>query len=169
MKRVLIIGNNASGKTTMARILAEKLNLPLVHLDMLYWRDNWKHATDEEFDVLLKKELEKPEWIIDGNIKRTLPTRLNYCDTVIYLDFPSWFCVLNAIKRLIQNYGKSRSDVGGYCKEKFDLNAFQFIHSIWYFNRKNRKDFYDYLKQSKEIKVIVLKNRKEVKQFLNEI
>lgn len=169
MKRVLIIGNNASGKTTMAKILAEKLNLPLVHLDRLYWRDNWEHATNEEFDRLLKNELEKSEWIIDGNIKRTLPTRLKYCDTVIYLDFPSWFCVLNAIRRLIQNYGKSRSDVGGNCEEKLDWNAFQFIHSIWQFNRKNRQNFYDLLEQAKNVKVIFLKNRKQVKKFLNEV
>lgn len=63
MKRILIIGCNASGKTTMSRKLAKKLNLPLIHLDKLYWRDNWTHTT-EEFDELLQEELKKDEWII---------------------------------------------------------------------------------------------------------
>lgn len=31
MKRILIIGSAGSGKTTFAKALAEKTNLPLVH------------------------------------------------------------------------------------------------------------------------------------------
>jgi len=42
MERVLIIGGNGCGKTTLAQKLASKLELPLIHLDVLYWRDNWK-------------------------------------------------------------------------------------------------------------------------------
>ena len=38
MERILIIGGNGAGKTTFAKALAEKTQLPLVHLDALYWR-----------------------------------------------------------------------------------------------------------------------------------
>lgn len=169
MKRILIIGGNASGKTTMARKLLEKLNLQLIHLDKLYWRDNWTHATDEEFDELLEKELKKDEWIIEGNIKRTLPKRLKYCDTVIYLDFPSFVCVLNAIKRLIQSHNRSRPDMGGKCIEKFNLKGFKFINSIWLFNTKNRKDYYRMIKEENGVKVTILKNRKQVNEYLKNI
>ena len=41
MQRILIIGNAGSGKTTFARLLAQKLALPLVHLDRIYWYGNW--------------------------------------------------------------------------------------------------------------------------------
>ena len=58
MERILIIGGNGCGKTTFARALAEKLRLPLVHLDTLYWRDNWQAASNEEFDRLLQAGLE---------------------------------------------------------------------------------------------------------------
>lgn len=169
MERILIIGCNASGKTTMAKKLAQKLNLPLIHLDKLYWRYNWTHATDEEFDELLEKELKKSEWIIEGNIKRTLPTRLNYCDTVIYLDFPAWICVLSAIKRLICSHNKSRQDMGGVCIEKFNVNAFKFIHSIWSFNTKNRRDYYEMINKQNNVKVIILKSRKQVDKYLENI
>ena len=79
MQKILIIGGNGSGKTTFAKKLAQKTRLPLVHLDKLYWKDNWQHVTQEEFDSLLLPELEKDNWIIDGNMKRTLPLRLNSC------------------------------------------------------------------------------------------
>ena len=59
MKRILIIDTNGSGKTTFAHKLVEKTSFPLVHLDKLYWRDNWTHATNEEFDNLLEKSSKK--------------------------------------------------------------------------------------------------------------
>jgi len=35
LERILIIGGNGCGKTTLAQTLASKLELPLIHLDML--------------------------------------------------------------------------------------------------------------------------------------
>ena len=32
----MIIGGNGCGKTTFAKELSDKLNLPLIHLDVLY-------------------------------------------------------------------------------------------------------------------------------------
>ena len=115
MKRILIIGSAGAGKTTFARKLSLKLNLPLVHLDKLYWRDNWQHLSKDEFDPLLQKELEKSEWIIDGNFNRTIPHRLKYCDTVFFFDFHAIYCLWGITKRVVQNYGKIRDDMGGTC------------------------------------------------------
>ncbi|WP_321025720.1 EutP/PduV family microcompartment system protein [Hungatella effluvii] len=47
MERILIIGGNGCGKTTLSNKLANKLSLPLTHLDALYWNDNWKPVSDE--------------------------------------------------------------------------------------------------------------------------
>ena len=41
MKRILIIGNGGSGKSTFAKKLHKKLNLELIHLDNLFWKPNW--------------------------------------------------------------------------------------------------------------------------------
>ena len=138
MRRVLIIGNAGSGKSTFGRKLAEKTGLPLVHLDKIYWRGNWEHLTREEFDKALQAELEKEEWIIDGNFNRTLPHRLDYCDTVFFFDLPTITCLWGVTKRVLQNYGKTRSDMGGSCPEKFDRNKWELFGMILKFNR-NRK------------------------------
>lgn len=35
LEHILIIGGNGCGKTTLAQKLASKLDIPLIHLDML--------------------------------------------------------------------------------------------------------------------------------------
>ena len=169
MKRILIIGGNGSGKTTLARALSSKLGLPLIHLDKLYWRDDWRHASDKELSAAIQTELEKDEWIIDGNMKRFLRQRLKYCDTVIYLDFPSVVCAWGALKRIIHSHNKSRPDMGGNCIEKLDRRSFDFIKSIFAFNRRNRGDFYKWIAEAGNAELIVLKNRRQVKRFLKNI
>ncbi|MCB1082117.1 MAG: hypothetical protein KDK63_03115 [Chlamydiia bacterium] len=41
MKRIVIIGNPGSGKSTLGRHLAQKLGYPLADLDDFYWLPNW--------------------------------------------------------------------------------------------------------------------------------
>lgn len=166
MERIMIIGGNGCGKTTLAKELSAKLKLPLTHLDVLYWRDHWQPAPQDEFDEQLLPELKAPKWIIDGNISRTIPLRLKYCDTVIYLDFSRVKCVYGAIKRVIKNYGKSRPDMGGYCPEGFD---FEFLKSVWNFNKNNKKRYYDMLHEAANVKIIILKSRKQTREFLQQL
>lgn len=169
MKRVLIIGGNGCGKTTFAKELAYVLKLPLIHLDALYWRDHWTHAANEEFDLLLRKELVKPTWIMDGNMKRTLPVRLTYCDTVIFMDYPRRICVFGAIRRFFKNYGKSRPDMGGYCPERLSKESVGFIKSIWIHDKENRRQFCELLNQAGNVNKIVIKNRSQAKAFLRSL
>lgn len=166
MKKIIIMGGNGSGKTTFARELSAKLGLPLVHLDKLYWQDNWQARPKNEFDTLLLNELKKEEWILDGNMNRTIPMRLNYCDTVFYFDFSTVRCLLGVTSRVIKNYGKTRPDMGGNCPERFD---FDFYRNILLFNHKHRKNYYKMLNNCTDKDVIIFKNRKQAMDYLNNL
>lgn len=169
MERVLIIGNAGSGKTTFAKQLAEKRCLPLVHLDKLYWRGNWEHLSRDEFDAALQTELEKNQWIIDGNFNRTLPHRLKYCDTVFFFDLPAIICVAGITKRILSNYGKSREDMGGNCTEYFDTQKISLYRNVLTFRKQHRKDYYALLSKTENINIIVFKNRQQAKTFLRSL
>lgn len=162
----MIIGCSGSGKSTLARELKEKLGLPLVHLDQLWWKSGWQNVTMEEFDAQLELAVNMDRWIIDGNYNRTIPMRIPQCDTIIYLDFSRWECLLGVFQRIIKNYGKVRPDMPEGCPERFDWD---FIKFVWNFNKNNRVRNYTYLAQAKHAEQIVLKSRKEVKNFLNSL
>ena len=53
MERILIIGCPGSGKSRLARILGQRLGLPVIHLDQMWWKENWQNVTREEFDSRL--------------------------------------------------------------------------------------------------------------------
>lgn len=165
MQRVLIIGNAGSGKSTFAKKLAKRTGLPLIHLDRLYWQGNWEHLSREEFDNILQEELEKPQWIMDGNFNRTIPHRLQYCDTVFFFDIPTPVCLWGVTKRILQSYGKTRADMGGNCPERFDRQKVALYRNVLTFNRQHRADYYDMLR-SAEAKMVVFRSRRQADQYL---
>ncbi len=166
MERILIIGCSGAGKSTLARNLGEKLGLPITHLDQLWWSPGWENVTTEEFDRKLSDVLWQRRWIIDGNYSRTIQQRLSRCDTIIYLDFDRWTCLWGMAQRVLGSYGKVRPDMSPGCPERFDWD---FVKFIWNFNKNNRVRNYTYLAQAKHARCIVLKNRKEVQSFLENL
>ncbi len=167
MQRVLIIGSPGAGKTTFAKALSQHLQLPLVHLDKLFWRGEWEQTPKEEFDAALQRELEQPQWIIDGNYFRTLDQRLAVCDTVIWLDLPTVVCLWRVIKRFLKHWGKSREDMGGNCVERLNKERLAFFYYVLTFRRRYDKQMNDLLKTRSHMQVIHLQTKKQVKKVLS--
>ena len=167
MERVMIIGCGGSGKSTLARALGEKTGLPVIHLDQIWWEPgNWQHIDRTEFDARITRETEQSRWIMDGNYNRTLQLRAEKCDTIIYLDFSRWQCLLSWVKRVITNWGSSRPDMAQGCSEWFDP---EMAGWIWSYNKNNRESNYRLLNETEGVETIVLKNRRAVKKFLQSI
>ena len=166
MERILIIGCGGAGKSTLARQLGEKLGIPVVHLDKLFWKPGWVESSKEEIDAKILEEMRKPQWIMDGNYNRTLPQRVKYCDTIIYLDFSRFACLMGVAKRILTTYGTVRPDMGEGCPERFDL---EFLKWVWNYNRNKRESNYRLLNEAEGVETIVLKNRRAVKWFLKSL
>ena len=97
--RVLVDGMMGSGKSTFARALAAGTGLPLIHLDVHYWKPGWERPSDDEWRSRQLALLAGEAWIVDGNYNETLALRLERADTVVFLETPWWLCAGRAFVR----------------------------------------------------------------------
>ncbi len=167
MNRVMIIGSGGAGKSTLAKQLGEKLNLPVHHLDTFFWNPGWVSATEEELMEAQNKFVYDDKWIFDGNYSATMDIRMQRADTVIFLDLSKYLCTFRVIKRRFQYHNKTRPDMGEGCEEKIDLEFIKWVYN--YPRDKKPKTLERLAKLPAETKVFILKSPKEVKQFLESI
>ena len=163
MKKIIILGSPGAGKSTFSFALAEKTGLPVYHLDQMFWRAGWVSVTKEDFDAELAETLTKEEWIFDGNYSRTIPMRLEKCDTVFYLDYPRLVCFFGVVRRVLGSLGKTRPDMAEGCPERFDL---EFLQYTWKFRKKQREKLFGLL-EGANAEIHIFRSRKEAKRYLD--
>jgi adenylate kinase family enzyme len=101
MKRVVILGRGAAGKSTLARTLGTITGIPVMELDKIFWKAGLVASPLEEWLDVQRKLLEKPCWIMDGDLGPydAVERRLCAADTVILRDFSFARCAWRAIRR----------------------------------------------------------------------
>jgi len=129
--KIMVIGCCGAGKSTLARHLGKKLNLPVIHLDQQYFSANWTEPSAEEWAPKVQALASGDQWIIDGNYGGTMDIRLKKVDTIVFLHFSRWLCLYRVLKRIVKYHGKVRPDMQADCRERFDLS---FLHYVLMFN-----------------------------------
>lgn len=166
MKKILVIGSGGAGKSTFSRHLGEKLGIPVVHLDKLFWRPNWGRTPEDEWIEIVRRETARDEWIMDGNFGGTREMRMQACDTVIFLDMPRWLCMYRILKRSFIYRRDTRPDMAEGCRERFDL---EFMLWVWNYPRRSRKRVEAELERFRQKKVVILRSKLDVDQFLRSL
>jgi len=167
MKRVLIIGPGGSGKSTLSRLLGEKLRLEVLHLDRFYWRRGWVKPPTSEWLETVRTLIARESWIIDGNYSGTLVERIAACDTIIFLDMPTLVCTWRITKRRLFYRKATRPDVAEGCEEKLD---FEFITWVLNYSRRSRPKVVKLIEENRSSKNIVwLKSQQAVDEFVKSI
>jgi adenylate kinase family enzyme len=143
MQRIIVIGIPGAGKSTFARKLGERLDLPVHHLDRYFWNPGWKASPRDVFNERLQELLETDRWILDGNYRRTIPLRLEYADTAVLLDLPRRTAMTRVFKRIVTYRNGGRPDMAEECPERwFDRD---FINYIWRYDRDVHPEVLEYL------------------------
>ena len=162
MKKIIVIGCPGSGKTTFARKLQALTGLPLHHLDMIWHKPDKTNISREEFDRRLEDIMKSDGWIIDGNYNRTVPQRLEKCDTVFLFDLPLDLCLSGAEERI----GKKRPDMP-WIEEKFDEEFKQWIID---FPTLQLPKLYEMLEKYNHTKnTVIFKTREQADEFLEKL
>ncbi len=161
MNKVIVIGCPGSGKSVFAKALHKATDLPLFHLDMLYWNADKTTVEKAVFLERLTEVMQNEKWIIDGNYASTMEMRIQACDTVIFLDYPLDVC-LDGVK---QRRGTVRSDIP-WIETEEDTEFIEFIKN---FNIQNRPKILELLKKYSNKNIYIFKTRKEADVFLEQI
>jgi len=168
MQRIVVIGSSGAGKSTIARELGTKLNLPVIHLDKFYWHPGWVGTPEEVWQNMVSDMVMEEQWIMDGNYRNTLDIRLQAADTVLFLDLPRWLCSWRAVERRIQYRHQSRPDMAEGCQESLFKPDFpEFLLRIWDYPNRARPDVVQKLSTLDPRKRIIrLTSRGETNKFL---
>jgi adenylate kinase family enzyme len=160
--RIAIIGCGGSGKSRLARSLGGLLAITPVHLDGLYYDQDWKPLDQEQFAALQRDLVTAPRWIIDGNYAASLPVRLQTADTVIFLDLPGWTCLRGIAQRRIRHRGGQHQDIGVY-----DRITWNFVRYILGYRRQMAPRVRRLIAgHAGSAEVVVLRSRRAARDYL---
>lgn len=166
MRRIVILGNAGSGKSTLARELGQRLGLPVVHLDRLFWEPGWAQAPTDVFRARVNEAISGDGWICEGNYHRqTFDLRLPRADLVIWLDTGPVKCLARVVMRSALN--RPRVDLPDGCVEKLDADFLAFLKYVWAFDREKRPGIESHrLALAVHVPVVRLRGARQISRFL---
>jgi adenylate kinase family enzyme len=98
MQRVLVGGISGAGKSTMARTIAARLQLPYIEMDALFHGPGWVRRP--EYDADLDRIAAGERWVIDSDGTSTGRDDLWVrADTLVWMDLPRWQVMPRVVRR----------------------------------------------------------------------
>lgn len=165
--KIAIIGHSGAGKSTLAARLGQLYYIPVLHIDSVYWLENWVVRPREETRQIISDFLDDHSaWVIDGTYSRfCFDRRMAEADVILFLDLPPLACLYRVTARWLKYHGRTRPDMGPGCREKLDA---EFIRWVLYKGRGTEKDeqVFGPICRWYNNKTAVLKNQRQIDLFL---
>ncbi|WP_144210586.1 AAA family ATPase [Shewanella donghaensis] len=153
MRKILLFGNSASGKSTLAKSLVQRENLAHLDLDTLAWQKTIPPQREAltTSNITIQKFIKSANkgWIIEGCYTDLLELTVTSANEVIFMNLPIEVCIENAKKRPWEPH-KYES------KQAQDANLAMLLDWISQYNQRtdtfsqqSHQDFYDRFKGTK--------------------
>ncbi len=123
-RRIAVIGRAGSGKSTAAVALGRAFDLPVVHLDRLYWTNDWQPVPTDRFEAAQQAAIAAETWVIDGGYS-TPPgfgDRVRRADLIVITEAPLVVCLYRVIRRTIRYRSRPRADGPDGADERLSLS-----------------------------------------------
>jgi adenylate kinase family enzyme len=118
-----VIGPSGAGKTTVALFLAQALDLPVVHLDRLFWGPGWAAVSTDVFEARQRAAVSDDAWVIDGSYLASpgWKDRLRRADVILLVRAPLPTCLWRIVRRAFARSSSRRLDLPDGCDEHLSL------------------------------------------------
>jgi len=174
-RRIVVYGHSCSGKTTLAKRIAEKVAVPHVELDAIFWKPDWAEMPVDEFRAGVSSLLKEHAvgWVFDGNYhSRIRDLVLPEADTAVWLRLPFRIVFWQALVRTVTR-AWTKEPLWGNNYESWRQSFFStdslllFVITNW--RRHIRATLQAFGEVPHNARVIELRSRKEVRRFLAEL
>lgn len=172
-QRINVVGVSGSGKTTTAKHIAERLQIPHFELDALHLGPNWSEPPIDKFREIVSDSLMASSWVVDGNYGKVRDIVWPQADTIVWLDYSSSTILCQLIKRTIRRV-VSRKLLWSGNRESLTTALFSKDSIFLWALRSHKRQTIEYprnfaLKENAHLHIIHLKNPLQAKRFLDQI
>ena len=101
LRRIVVIGSSCSGKTTLAKQIADELGVQHIELDAIHWMPNWVQRPPKELRKLTAEAVAQDRWVVDGNYRMVRDIVWERATTVIWLDYSFPVVFYRALRRTL--------------------------------------------------------------------
>lgn len=165
--KILVIGYSSSGKSTFSKRIGQVYNLPVLHIDKIYFAPNWVERDRKQVEKEIRAFMKNDAWIIDGLYRKYAKERFELADQIFVFDFNRFKCLYGAIVRRFKYHNQNRDSIADGCKERLNLS---FIWWILFGGRKKEsKILLKNIETTYNSKVVVFKTRKQASRYLRSI
>jgi adenylate kinase family enzyme len=120
-RRIVVTGTTGSGKTTLARAVATKLNLPHAEQDTWNHLPGWQEAPLEQFRAHVDRFTAQEGWVMDGNYTKANDIGWARADTLIWLDYSAPLVFWRLLRRTLRR-GIRREELWNGNRERLGVN-----------------------------------------------
>jgi adenylate kinase family enzyme len=99
-RRVLVAGTSGSGKTTVARRVAEALDVPHIEIDALFHGPGW--TPRESFAADVSRFSAGPGWVTEWQYDRVRDLLADRADLVVWLDLGRATVMYQVVRRTLR-------------------------------------------------------------------
>lgn len=172
-RHIVVYGPTGSGKSTLAAEIAQRIGVPHIELDAIFWKPDWVESSSEEFRAKVLAALDRcaDGWVCDGNYSQVRDLILPLADIVVWGRPPFRVAFWRLLKRTIARcwdgkllWGTNRESWRQNFLSSESLILYQITH--W---SKYGKIGQNLEKIPHRALVIQLRSQREIDAFLREL
>jgi adenylate kinase family enzyme len=172
--RMVVVGPTSSGKSTLAKQLADKIKGDFIELDALHWEPNWVEAPDEVFRERVATAIRSKVWVVAGNYHVSRDLVWPKAQVIIWLDYPFhivfWRLLTRTIHRSVfqeQLWNGNRENFWMHLKLWSEESLFHWLFKT-YWRRKSEYLMLLALPEHAHLIVVRQKHPRETKHWLSQ-